>query len=420
MSNTLAPEIRQAVVQEVIQLAREKYVYPDVGQAIAQHIQRKLERGTYDDIVDADDLALALTVDLREVSKDQHWLVLYNDQQAATAFTEPESQAYQEEQARWAEQLRQANFGFERVERLKGNVGYMDLRGFAPPEYAGETAVAAMQFLAHCDALIIDLRQNHGGEAEMVQLLLSYLVKDEPQHINSFYYRPTDDYQQFWTLPFVPGRRLSNALVYVLISQATGSAAEEFSYNLKHMQRATLVGETTLGAAHPVELEIVQEHFQVQLPFGRAINPITKGNWEGEGVKPHIVVRPEKALETAHLHALEQLAEKCAGGQQKRLLEWDLEIARSLYAPVAVQPANLARYAGQYGQRTFALQGGVLIYTHQQSIVWKLAPIGETRFHLDEELKFEFTLDDQGVASAVVISYRDGRPEISAARTTDG
>jgi len=316
------------------------------------------------------------------------------------------------------EQNRRSNFGFEKVGQLKGNIGYIELRQFAPCEYAGGTAVAAMNFVAHCDALIFDLRKNHGGYPSMVQFVISYLVDPEPKHINTFYYRPTDDYQQFWTFPHVPGKRLVDIPVYVLTSNATGSGAEEFVYNLKNMERATIIGETTVGAAHPVTLEIVQEHFKVRLPYGRPINPSTKENWEANGVEPHIVVSQGEALKTAHNIALEQLVETCSDDQQLRDLEWEIEIVRSSYNPVTVDKTTLSRYVGQYAKRTFFLEGRTLTYMHQDHpITWELMPITETRFRLEEDLKFEFVLDDHDRVSAVIITYRDGRPEITVAKS---
>jgi hypothetical protein len=417
MAEALTPETCRAVVQDIIELAREKYVYPNVGKDIANFIQARFDQGAYDGLVDASELALSLTIDLREVSGDQHWSVVYDPQQA-TAHVDPETEDDEVKLARWLVDARRRNFGFEKVERLKGNVGYIDLREFALSEYAGETAVSAMNFVAHCDALIFDLRQNHGGYPSMVQLVTSYLLDPEPQHINTFYYRPSDEIQQFWTFPHVPGKRLPHVPVYVLTSNATGSAPEEFTYNLKHMGRATIVGETTVGAAHPVTREIVQEHFVVRLPYGRPINPITKKNWEGTGVEPHIAVPQEEALKTAHLHALEQIGKQCTDEQHKRDLEWELEIVRSLYEPLAMAETTLSRYAGQYGKRSFVVEGGALTYTHQEiPVAWKLAPMSETRFRLDEDVKFEFILDEQGAATAVVISYRDGRPQITVDKT---
>jgi hypothetical protein len=417
MAEKVTGEFCRAVARDVARLAAEKYVYPEMGREIAGEIQAKLEGGGYDEIGGASELAMALTDDLWAVSKDRHWNVIYDPQRAAE-YVEPETEEDAAQRARWLAQARRRNFGFARVELLNGNVGYIDLRELAMSEYAGETAVAAMAFVANCDALIFDLRQNHGGYPSMVQLLTSYLVEPEPQHINTFYYRPTGEYQQFWTFPHVPGRRLPDVPVYVLTSQATGSAPEEFAYNLKQMGRATLVGETTIGAAHPVTVEIVQGCFQVRLPYGRPINPITQENWEGCGVEPHIAVPQGEALRTAHLHALETLAKGIRDEEQTRALAWEMDMVRSKYTPVTVTEAGLSRYAGQYGQRTFAVEDGALTYMHQaHPVSWKLVPMDQDRFRLDEDMQFAFLADEQGETSAVVISYRDGRPEIRVDRT---
>lgn len=301
---------------------------------------------------------------------------------------------------------------------FKGNVGYIDLRRFVPREHAGETAVAAMNFVAHCDALIFDLRQNHGGYPSMVQLITSYLVDPEPRHINSFYYRPTGETQQFWTFPHVPGRRRPDIPVYVLTSSATGSGAEEFAYNLKHMGRATLVGETTVGAAHPVTKEVVQGVYDVRLAYGRPINPVTGLNWEGTGVEPHIAVPAAEALQTAHLHALEQLAAACAEESARAYLAWVADIVAGDYEPIVLAEADLARCAGAYGRRRFTVAEGALWYGHQEyPDNYPLRPLSATRFRLDEDMKFEFVLDAAGRATAVKVSYRDGRPEVVAERT---
>ncbi|MBN1656788.1 MAG: S41 family peptidase [Anaerolineae bacterium] len=412
MPENLSLALCHTVVRDVARLAREKYVVPAVGEKLAASIEARLERGGYDDACEAGELALRLTEDLRALSNDKHWSILYDPHRLA-ARVDPETEEEDAKLARWLDETRRQNFGFEKVERLRGNIGYIDLREFIPSEHAGDTAVAAMGFVAHCDALIFDLRRNHGGYPSMVQLLTSYLLDPEPKHINTFYYRPSGETQQFWTFPHVPGKRLPDVPVYVLTSRATGSGAEEFAYNLKQMGRATLIGETTVGAAHPVTMEVVQEHFQVRLPYGRPINPISGENWEGTGVEPHISVPQEEALRTAHLHALAHLAETGHDDAHRRDLAWEAEIAASLYTPVHVEEATLNRYAGTYGRRSFAIEDGALTYMHQaQAIAWKLVPLTETRFRLDEDVKFEFIVDEEGIATAVHVFYRDDRPDI--------
>jgi hypothetical protein len=410
-------ELRRAVVLEIARLAGEKYVYPDMGEKITARLRANLEGGLYDAITKEADLAWRLTDDLQSISSDRHWSVVY-DPKGATELVDPESEADESRKARYAEMARRGNYGFERVERLKGNIGYIEVRTFEPAEYGGPTAVAAMNFVANCDALIIDLRRNHGGYPSMVQLITSYLYDPAPRHINTFYYRPTGDTQQFWTFPHVPGKRRPDIPVYVLISGDTGSGAEEFAYNLKHMKRATLIGETTAGAAHPVTTEIVHGDFDVRLPYGRPINPVTGTNWEGEGVEPDIQVPAEGALKTAHLKALERLIANCEGEDMKKYLVWAAEIIASEYDPITLGKSDLSRCVGEFGPRSFAVENGSLVYRHRDKPgASRLVPMSKTRFRLDEDLKFEFVLGADGNASEVNIYYRDGRPELIARRT---
>jgi hypothetical protein len=417
MTDSNFDETRASVIQDIIQLTREKYVYPEIGEKIASQIESKLKDGEYNEIADESELALQLTSDLRSISNDQHWSLIY-DPKGAADQVDPEHEADEDRLARYLEIARKTNYGFERVERLKGNIGYLDLRRLEPSEYGGETAVAAMNFLSNCDALIIDLRLNHGGYPSMVQLITSYLYDPTPRHINTFYYRPTDDTQQFWTFPHIPGKRRPDIPVYVLISKITGSGAEEFAYNLRHMERATLIGETTAGFAHPVTKEVVQRDFDLRVPYGRPINPVTGSNWEGIGVEPHIAVPAEDALKTAHLKAIEHLAEICKDENDRNYLTWVGEIIESEYSPIVLDEADLSRCAGDYGKRRFFIQDGDLIYSHQElPASWKLIPMTETRFRLDEDIKFDFILEGDGTVSAVKITYRDGRPELIAKRT---
>ena len=419
MSEKLSSNLRKTVIQELIQLTREKYVYPEVGEKLANQLHTKLDQGEYDQLTTHGELAAKLTSDLQELSNDHHWAVVY-DPQTAVELIDPEEEQDRRHQARYLDAARRSNFGFERLERMKGNIGYLDLHKFEPAEYAGNTAAAAMNFLSNCDALIIDLRQCHGGYPSTVQLITSYLYDEKPRHINTFYYRPTDDTQQFWTFPHVPGKRRPDIPLYVLISSATGSGGEEIAYNFKHMERATLIGETTVGAAHPVTREVIGEEFVVRLPYGRPINPITGTNWEGAGVEPHIAVAAEEALKTAHLKALEWLLEHGQSEEQRRLLAWVAEIIDNEYHPVELAENEIKVFVGEYGKRLFTIQDGVLFAGHQDfPVSWPLTPMSAARFRLDEDVKFEFVLEKLGRAVAVKTNYRDGRPEVISERTGD-
>ena len=220
------------------------------------------------------------------------------------------------------------NFGFEKVERLSGNVGYLKLNGFMEPQTgAGEIAAAAMSFLSNTDALIIDLRQNRGGSPNMVALLSTYLFAGPPVHLNDISFRTPEGNRinQLWTLPYVPGKRYVNKEVYILTSNLTFSAGEGFAYNLQAQKRAITVGETTGGGANPGGGVRLHDHFTVFIPTGQAINPVTKTNWEGKGVAPDIAVPAEQALQAAHLAALRHLLGKNTderfGAELKRAID---------------------------------------------------------------------------------------------------
>lgn len=304
---TVTAETRTAVIEGALKKLNESYVFPEVAKKMEAAVRARLAAGDYDSISSAKALAKTLTGHLQEVSRNKHLRVAYSYD--PLPLKKKRAGPSPEERAKMRALAGRRNFGFEKAERLAGNVGCLDLRGFLDPEAAGDTAVAAMNFLAHTDALIIDLRQNGGGSPAMVALLSSYLF-DRPTHLNDLYFRPGDTTHQWWTLPYVPGKRYGGDKdVYVLTSRRTFSAAEEFTYNLKNLKRATVVGETTGGGAHPGGMVPLAEHFAMFVPSGRAINPVSKTNWEGTGVKPDVEVPQELALKTAHRLALGKLAE---------------------------------------------------------------------------------------------------------------
>jgi hypothetical protein len=296
--------IRAEVIESVIKQLNEQYVFPETAKEIEKAVRERLQRKEYDRITSAAELAKTLTTLLREVSRDQHLSVNYSfgPIPIRAKKTEP-TPAEREGLRNYGEAI---NFGFEKVERLSANIGYLRLNLFFPTEYGADTAVAAMNFVAHTEALIIDLRGNDGGSPEMVVLLASYLFGNEPVHLGDLYHREGNATQQFWTLPFVPGKRYAGKDVYILTSKRTFSAAEGLTYDLKNLKRATVIGEITGGGANPRDVVRINEHFWIGLPTARAVNPVTKTNWEGTGVKPDVEVPAEQALKTAQLVVLKK------------------------------------------------------------------------------------------------------------------
>ncbi len=403
---------RKAIIEDITAALNETYVFPETATKMGELLARQLAGGAYDDLKDLESFAQKLTEDLQSVSHDLHLRVRWAPEPPVPAGAPEPSPA--EERARFAAQVRHENACFRKVERLAGNVGYVQLDCFAPAELGGATAVAAMSFLAGTEALIFDLRNNGGGSPSMIQLLTSYLVSDEDTtHLNSFYIRKGDRTQQYWTHAWVPGTRLPDVPVFVLTSGRTFSAAEEFTYNLKNLKRATLVGETTGGGAHPVQGHEVEGYpVFVTVPFGRAINPISGTNWEGTGVAPDVAVPAAEALAVAHERALSALAEKATDGEQKAELTFTRGILEMRRSTVTLSPAELGPFVGTYGPRVVTLADGALWYQRGGGRKLRLQPTGGDRFLVGDLDDFTIRFEREGgKVIRLVGQYADGQEE---------
>ncbi|MGI8400356.1 MAG: S41 family peptidase [Gemmatimonadaceae bacterium] len=291
---------RARVVNRAAALLDSFYVFPATAKRMGDSARARLARGEYDSYRSGPGFAMRLNSDLALIAHDKHLDVRYHtravppQRPASTTHSAPSA----DEIAQRRKEMDDMNCGFRKVEQLEGNVGYIKFDMFADPEICEPTASAAMNFLSGTRALIFDLRENDGGTPGMVAFIASYLF-DRRTHINDLWTRSTDKAQEFWTRS-VPGRRFGGEKpVYVLTSANTFSGAEEFTYDLKVLKRATIVGETTGGGAHPVRGRRIDDHFMIGVPFARAINPITHTNWEGVGVEPDVKVPASDALATA-------------------------------------------------------------------------------------------------------------------------
>ncbi|MES3023820.1 MAG: S41 family peptidase [Pseudomonadota bacterium] len=296
---------RTQLVDGLIREMQQGYVFPEKAGKVAQLLRQQQKSGALAHITSAEKLAKTLTGQLQKEALDKHLLVVYSEQ--AMPQQEKNRKQSMEEQAMALADMKARNFGIERVERLPFNIGYLDLRGFAPAKDAATTIGAAMTVLANTDSLIIDLRKNGGGDPATVAMIASYLF-DQRTRLNDIYFREGDRTEQMWSTEYVAGIRYGQTKdVYLLTSEHTFSAAEDFSYTLKNLKRATIVGETTGGGAHPGDMVRLSAHFAVFIPNGRSISPITKTDWEGTGVAPDVKVPAEDAFKTAQAALLNKL-----------------------------------------------------------------------------------------------------------------
>jgi hypothetical protein len=299
--------LRQKVIDGIDADLLEFYIDAPLAQKMKDSIDGHAKAGDYNSITDGDAFAARLTRDLGDVSHDKHLRVDFSPFKMP-----PPSAPTPEDEAQFHRQMEHDNCAFDKVEILPNNIGYVKFDAFFDASFCGPTVNAAMTFVAHTDALIFDIRQNGGGQPDMVTLIASYLF-DHRTHLIDIYNRKEDTTTQNWTLTYLPGPRMPKIPVYVLTSARTFSGAEEFAFDLKTQKRATIVGETTGGGAHPVSGHPVADYFMIGVPFAKSLDPVTKTNWEGTGVEPDVKVAADQALTTAEKLANEKIATAHAG-----------------------------------------------------------------------------------------------------------
>ena len=407
------------VIEHVNLLIVERYLSSDIALKVKEHLLARLKNGAYDEINGAGQFASALWADLQESSNDNHFFIEFNPRRAKLILAEKSQSIEELERAtrEMAEKDRLTNFGFKKLEILQGNVGYLDLRYFCNPDYAGATAVASMNFLSNADAVIIDLRDTPGGRATMVQLLSSYFVRGTQQgrtHLNTQEQVYDGSIEQYWTISYVPGKRMYDMDLYVLTDEYTGSAAEAFAYSMKALNRAKIVGEKTRGSAHNVDFEVIQEEFVMHLPVRRPVNPITGTNWEKRGVEPHVSVPGNQAFDKAYVMALEKILEKTRDDDQRFRITWSIDAARARLEPVVLGAALLEKYVGEYGERKITLENGELFY-QRTGPKYRLLPLKNNLFAVEglDYFRIEITTDKKGQVTALIGIYDDGRKDPS-------
>ena len=289
------------------------------------------------------------------------------------------------------------------------------MRRFQPPAEAGDTIVAAMGFLASSDALIVDVRNCRGGSTHTMPLFAGYFFAS-PVSLFDMEFRGDDFTERYWTLPWLPGKRLAEVPMYILTSGYTFSGAEALAYRFQVLKRATIVGERTAGGANAGGALDVGPIFRAYLPMGRPVDRDTRSNWEGVGVTPDVAAPARDALAVAHRAALELLRERAASERERARLGFALEIAAALHHPVAVAAGDLERLAGTYGPFRVWVDGGQLRVQHETRAAYLLVPIAARTFasETDVPVRVEFLGGGDGAPERLVFVDEDGRAEEAA------
>jgi hypothetical protein len=309
---------RTAIVRTLAEKMNANYIEPPVAERVGRALVRKDAAGGYGAAGNVKDFSAALAADLRDISGDKHFGTVF-DAKYRDSRDAPELPTRAEFDAMRGRTERNG-YGIEKIERLPGNVGYLELRGFNRTEFAGPAYTAALSLLAGTDALILDLRRNGGGSPASVAYLMSHFFPfGDERHLIDMYDRPSNTTRQVWTVPTVALRY--DKPVYVLTSARTFSGGEDCAYDFQTQKRGTLVGETTGGGSNPVGWFAVGHGIVAAIPTARTTNFVSKTNWEHVGVKPDIAVPAAQALQTAHAAILQKLVAAATDEQERAKLQ---------------------------------------------------------------------------------------------------
>lgn len=290
------------MVDSIITLVNKYYVSLDVAEKISTTLLKKNKAGVYSKILDPKKLANQLTADLRSVNGDLHMSV--SNKTIPKKSKTKKSSINVDTYGKWS------NYGFNEIKVLDGNIGYLKISHFTnwkSFEAAKKVITSSINSLKNTDALILDVRNNPGGFESIVAYLISYFYDGASIHLSDYYYRYANKRYGVHTTVDIPGTKLPDIPLYVLVNGRTASAGESLAYMLKHLKRATVVGEVTAGAGNGAMRHRVNDEFTVTIASETTINTVTKTSFEKVGVIPNIKTNSEDAYNTGYRLALEHL-----------------------------------------------------------------------------------------------------------------
>lgn len=407
----LTSAVRNEVVNAISKRLNDHYVYADTAAKMSAYITQKLKEGKYNSITGPVVFAEQLLADLRSVYADGHLLIRYDSRPENLAVM-ISGQNNNEDPNR---AIKEANFGFQKVEVLPGNIGYISMLSFrSDPVYGMETMKSSLRFVQYTNAIIIDLRSNGGGSQETATMLMGFFF-DKKILVERFYNRYTKESTEYWTKPDSSFRDFWTKPIYILTSHKSFSAAEMFTYDMKTLKRATIVGETTGGGAHGQFEADVTNGFMMQVPYWTSINPVTKTNWEKVGVEPDLKTSENDALEAAETEIFKVQMQKAKTHLDSFNLAWQLEFLKTTNYPLYVDSTQLKKYVGVFGERAFSFEQGKLHYQREGRPKFELEPLGINKMKGKNNtyFKVEFLEDPDGKVNKVKVYYQDGRVEES-------
>lgn len=383
------------------------YIFPEKAEIISGYLHAKEKKGAYVSLLkNPQKLAQQLDTDISSIHHDPHLRISFDpDFNPQIAFN-PTAEQKEFVKKFWKEN----NYSFKKLELLPGNIGYLSFNFFVDDiEAAKPTIKAALAFLANADAVIIDLRENMGGNPKMVSQIESYFFHEKTE-MNHLIDRTIGDTIYMFADPSKTDSLYLPSLVYILTSPHTFSGAEDFSYGMQVAKRAVIVGETTGGGAHPQKPFAVSQGFILYIPFARSLNPVTKKDWEGTGVIPDFKTPAANALLKARELIFKNNISVTTDQHVKNKNQYNLN-ALSVYTEKKALPVSqLISYAGNYGGLDIYIKQGKLYCKNNNNGggISQLEHLNGNLFILDQDAQVEFIKNPQQQVTGIKIWVADG------------
>ncbi len=386
------------IIDSIDVLVKRYYIHPEVGKQMVQHIRSKDNNGSYQKITNPKALADTLKTDLRSINGDLHMGMIYRSPRERATAGQPSIQV--NESGLWS------NYGLSEIKVLEGNIGYLKISHFTRHEFfeaIKPVVTSAIESLKNTDAIIVDVRDNGGGFEDMVAYYISYFFDSaEPIHLSDYRCTLHDHTYGISTNPNVLGTKLPDTKLFVLVNSNTGSAAESFAYMLKHLGRATIIGEVTVGAGNGASLHPINDRFTLVVSTEETINAVTKTSFEKVGVIPHIKTSSEEAYAKGYRLALEHAKEKNATSIHPSNYDHLISFIDVPRENDPLSATDLQKYVGVYKdgntEITITLENNLLFgQMRSNGGKMKLKSIGNHIFKVGNiKERVQFVLDSKG------------------------
>ncbi len=421
----MAPKEIKLLIDSLSFALKRWYIYPDKAELISKTIKENYKAGVYSKVQNRRELAEKIHADVQKAHHDGHMRVMYFPEfEERLLAVIPDSVQKQQSEMELKDE-RSHNFYFTKTEVMPGNIGYVRWDGFVGFTKEAEPIYdAAFKFVSNTKALIIDMRYNGGGSPETVNAMLNYFFTKKLPMNHIIDHR--HDTVKHYTDPSITSFKLSMP-VYVLTGKRTFSGAEDFTYAMKYAKRATIVGDTTGGGAHPAGPAPLGQGFVLNIPNARSYHEVTGTNWEGTGVYPDVFVKGEQALEKAQLLIFKDRLLAAGNEEEKQQVQslitaLENKITLAQNGPLNFSNEQLQKYCAEYkpipgpgaspNSINIILKGNNLYRNIPFPPDWKLIPISNTRFVYDNDdmnRYMEFAFDKDGNTTGLTIYYTDGR-----------